>query len=87
MMLLVVAPYCALLATAGNPAAGAQAFIKGTVLAVPAAFACAFGILPRIEGFPLLVVALALFWMPGIYATSVPKTALAGPRISSRSTR
>ena len=77
-MLLVVAPYCALLATAGNPAAGAQAFIKGTVLAVPAAFACAFGILPRIEGFPLLVVALALFWMPGIYATSVPKTALAG---------
>lgn len=78
MMLLVVAPYCALLATAGNPAAGAQAFIKGTVLAVPAAFVCAFGILPRIEGFPLLVVALALFWMPGIYATSVPKTALAG---------
>ncbi|KWH23698.1 fusaric acid resistance protein [Burkholderia cepacia] len=78
MMLLVVAPYCALLATAGNPAAGAQAFIKGTVLAVPAAFVCAFGILPRIEGFPLLVVALGLFWMPGIYATSVPKTALAG---------
>ncbi|MGS0894293.1 FUSC family protein [Burkholderia stagnalis] len=78
MMLLVVAPYCALLATAGNPAAGAQAFIKGTILAVPAAFVCAFGILPRIEGFPLLVVALALFWMPGIYATSVPRTALAG---------
>ncbi|MBN3845072.1 FUSC family protein, partial [Burkholderia sp. Ac-20349] len=78
MMLLVVAPYCALLATAGNPAAAAQALIKGTVLAVPAAFVCTFGILPRIEGFPLLVVALALFWMPGIYATSVPKTALAG---------
>ncbi|HIC7214784.1 FUSC family protein [Burkholderia stabilis] len=78
MMLLVVAPYCALLATAGNPAAGAQAFIKGTILAVPAAFVCAFGILPHLEGFPLLVVALALFWMPGIYATSVPRTALAG---------
>ncbi|WP_226382922.1 FUSC family protein [Burkholderia mayonis] len=78
MMLLVVAPYCALLATAGNPAAGAKEFIKGTVVAVPAAFVCAFGVLPRIEGFPLLVVALALFWLPGIYATSVPKTALAG---------
>ena len=84
MMLLVVAPYCALLATAGNPA-GAQAFIKGTVLAVPAAFACAFGILPRIEGFPLLVVALALFWMPGIYATSEDRARAS--RISSRSTR
>ncbi|MDY7806378.1 FUSC family protein [Burkholderia stagnalis] len=78
MMLLVVAPYCALLATAGNPAAGAKAFIQGTVAAVPAAFVCAFGILPRIDGFPLLVVTLALFWLPGIYATSVPKTALAG---------
>ncbi|KVO04682.1 FUSC family protein [Burkholderia ubonensis] len=78
MMLLVVAPYCALLATAGNPAAGAKAFIKGTLAAVPAAFVCAFGILPRIDGFPLLVVTLALFWLPGIYATSVPKTALAG---------
>ncbi|AJX36039.1 FUSC family protein [Burkholderia oklahomensis] len=78
MMLLVVAPYCALLATAGNPAAGAKEFIKGTVVAAPAAFVCAFGILPRIEGFPLLAVTLALFWLPGIYATSVPKTALAG---------
>lgn len=78
MMLLVVAPYCALLATAGDPAAGAKAFIKGTVAAVPAAFVCAFGVLPRIEGFPLLVATLALFWLPGIYATSTPKTALAG---------
>lgn len=78
MMLLVLAPYCALLATAGNPAAGARAFLNGTLLAVPAAFICAFGVLPHLDGFPLLVVALALFWLPGIYATSAPKTALAG---------
>ncbi len=78
MMLLVLAPYCALLATAGNPPAGAREFLKGTLLAVPAAYVCAFGVLPRLDGFALLVVALALFWLPGIYATSAPRTALAG---------
>lgn len=78
MMLLVLAPYCTLLATSGNPAAGAIEFIKGTVIAVPVALVCAFVVLPHIDGFPLLVVVLALLWLPGIYATSVPKTALAG---------
>ncbi|HBP6727994.1 FUSC family protein [Pseudomonas aeruginosa] len=78
MMLLVLAPYCALLATAGNPAAGALEFFKGTVYAVPAAFVCAFGVFPHLDGFPLLLVTLGLFWLPGIYATSVPRTALAG---------
>jgi uncharacterized membrane protein YccC len=66
------------LATAGNPPAGAWGFAKGTLYAVPAAFVCAFGIFPHLDGFPLLAAALALFWMPGIYATSVPRTALAG---------
>ena len=61
MMLLVVAPYCARFRDRRQPAAGAQAFIKGTVLAVCRVRVRAFGILPRIEGFPLLVVALALF--------------------------
>lgn len=78
MMLLVLAPYCALLATAGNPAAGAVEFVKGTVVAVPMAFVCAFGVLPHISGLPLLLVVLGLFWMPGIYATSLPKYGLAG---------
>lgn len=78
MMLLVLAPYCALLALAGNPPAGAREFLKGTLLAVPAAFLCAFGVLPHLDGFALLATTLALFWLPGIYATSVPRTALAG---------
>lgn len=78
MMLLVLAPYCALLATAGDPPAAAWEFVKGTLCAVPAAFACAFGILPYLDGFPLLVATLAAFWLPGIYATSVPKFGLAG---------
>ncbi|ALS63480.1 hypothetical protein AT302_22120 [Pandoraea norimbergensis] len=77
MMLLIVAPYCALLATAPNPAAGAFQFVKGTVIAVPAAFVCAFVILPHIEGLPLLLVVLAVFWLPGIYATTMPQHGLA----------
>ncbi len=77
MMLLIVAPYCALLATAPNPAAGAFQFVKGTVIAVPAAFVCAFVVLPHIEGLPLLLVVLALFWLPGIYATTMPQHGLA----------
>ena len=78
MMLLVLAPYCALLATAGNPGAGAVEFVKGTVAAVPIAFLCAFGVLPHINGLPLLLVVLGLFWIPGIYATSIPQYSLAG---------
>lgn len=61
MMLLVLAPYCALLATASNPAACAVEFVKGTVVAVPMAFVCAFGVLPHISGLPLLLLVLGLF--------------------------
>lgn len=78
MMLLVVAPYCALLANAGNPAAGAFEFVKGTLAAVPMAFLCAFVVLPHLDGLPLLLVALALFWLPGIWATGTPRHGLAG---------
>lgn len=78
MMLLVVAPYCALLATAANPAAGAFEFVKGTFAAIPMAFLCAFVVLPRLDGLPLLLVALALFWLPGIWATSLPRYGMAG---------
>lgn len=78
MMLLVLAPYCALLATAGNPPAAAVEFIKGTLVAVPMAWLCAFVALPLINGLPLLLIVLALFWLPGIYATSQPRYAFAG---------
>lgn len=77
MMLLIVAPYCALLATAPNPVAGAFQFVKGTVIAVPMAFLCAFVVLPHIDGLPLLLVVLALFWLPGIVATTLPQHGLA----------
>lgn len=78
LALLILSPYCALLAMTGNPAAGAAEFVKGTIVAVPAGFICAYGMLPAIDGFPLLVVALAPFWIAGLYATTLPKHGAAG---------
>lgn len=78
MMLAGLAAACALLATSPSPAAGAISFIKGTVVAVVMAFFCTFGVLPHVEGLPLLLVVLGLFWLPGIYATSIPGYGLAG---------
>lgn len=78
MMLAGLAAGCALLSTAPNPALGAVEFIKGTLVAVVMAFICSFIVLPRVEGLPLLLVVLGLFWLPGVYATSMPRHVAAG---------
>lgn len=78
ILLLIIAPYFALLSTAPQPAAGARKFLLGTLFALPLAFICAFMVLPLIEGLPLLLLVLSLFWLPGIYATSKPQTMLSG---------
>lgn len=78
MMLAGLAAACALLSTAPNPALGAVEFIKGTAAAVAMAFLCAFIVLPHVSGLPLLLVTLSLFWLPGVYATTMPRYALAG---------
>ncbi len=78
MMLAGLAAASALLSTAPNPALGAVAFIKGTVIAVVMAFLCSFVVLPHVSGLPLLLLILGLFWLPAIYATTVPRYALAG---------
>ncbi|CAM3958200.1 Fusaric acid resistance protein [Bordetella tumbae] len=78
MMLAGLAAACALLSTAPNPALGAVEFIKGTVAAVVMAFLCTFIVLPHVSGLPLLLVILSLFWLPGVYATTMPRYALAG---------
>lgn len=78
MMLAGLAAACALLSTAPNPALGAVEFIKGTVAAVAMAFLCTFIVLPHVSGLPLLLVTLSLFWLPGVYATTMPRHALAG---------
>ncbi|TRM53762.1 FUSC family protein [Achromobacter sp. LC458] len=78
MMLAGLAAACALLSTAPNPALGAVEFIKGTVAAVAMSFLCTFIVLPHVSGLPLLLVVLGLFWLPGVYATTMPRYALAG---------
>ena len=78
MMLAGLASGCALLSTAPNPALGAVEFIKGTVAAVVMAYLCTFIVLPHVEGLPLLLLVLGLFWLPGVYATSMPRHTAAG---------
>ena len=78
LMLAGLASGCALLSTAPNPAIGAFEFIKGTVAAVAMAFLCTFIVLPHVEGLPLLLLVLGLFWLPGVYATSMPRHMAAG---------
>ena len=78
MMLAGLASGCALLSTAPNPALGAVEFIKGTVIAVVMAFLCTFMVLPHVEGLPLLLLVLGIFWLPGVYATSMPRHTAAG---------
>lgn len=78
LMILLIAPFCGLLAMTGNPVAGAVEFTKGIVIAVVAGFVCSFAILPYVTGFPLLIVAMAPFWIAGLVATTAPRTAPAG---------
>ena len=78
LMLAGLASGCALLSTAHNPALGTVEFMKGTVAAVVMAFLCTFIVLPHAEGLPLLLLVLGIFWLPGVYATSMPRHMAAG---------
>lgn len=77
-LLAVLGPYCTLLATAPAPEKGIAGFIRGTLYAALAAAVCKFLLMPQINGFPLLLMALAVFWSFGIHATSQPRHALQG---------
>lgn len=72
---LILAPNDVLLAITGNPEAGAVAFVKGTVAAVPAAWLCGFVLLPMVTGLPLLLATIAPFWIAGLYLLTMPKRA------------
>jgi uncharacterized membrane protein YccC len=78
LMILLIAPFCGLLALTPNPVLASVEFTKGIVVAVIAGFVCTFGLLPHVSGFPLLIVALAPFWIAGLYATTNSKTGPAG---------
>ncbi|QBP12526.1 FUSC family protein [Cupriavidus metallidurans] len=78
LLLLLLAPYSVILATTGNPTAGAVSFVKGTAAAAIPAFICAFFILPEIQGFPFLIIVMVPFWIAGLYATTIPRYTFAG---------
>jgi uncharacterized membrane protein YccC len=71
-MLAVLGVACGLLAT--NPSAGAASvdFAKGMVLSTLCAFVCTFGILTRVDGFPLLALAILPVVAGGAYASTKP---------------
>jgi uncharacterized membrane protein YccC len=71
-MLAVLGVACGLLAT--NPSAGAASvdFAKGMVLSALCAFLCAFGILTRVDGFPLLALSIVPIVAGGAYASTKP---------------
>ncbi|KAF1072281.1 MAG: p-hydroxybenzoic acid efflux pump subunit AaeB [Pseudomonas citronellolis] len=77
-LLAVLGPYCTLLAATLLPAQGTVNFIKGTLYAIPAALVCKFLCFPAIQGLPLLILCLGVFWSFGIQATTVPRRALQG---------
>ena len=71
-MLAVLGVACGLLAT--NPSAGAASvdFAKGMVLSTLCAFVCTFGILTRVDGFPLLALSILPVVAGGAYASTKP---------------
>ena len=73
LMLLLLAPYSILMAMTGDPVGGAWSFVRGTLVALPAAFICVFVLLPSVNGFPLLIASMLPFWLAGFYATTVPR--------------
>ena len=70
--LLVLAPNCALLSQTDSAAQGSIDFLKGVTLAVVAAFACTYGVLPAMSGFPLLMVGFLPFIFAGALLTQIP---------------
>lgn len=77
-LLAVLCPYCALLAASAMPVQGTTRFVRGTLYAIPAAAICKFLIISQINGFPLLVIVLGVFWSFGVYATTNPRHAFQG---------
>ena len=71
-MLAVLGVACGLLAT--NPSAGAASvdFAKGMVLSTLCAFVFTFGILTRVDGFPLLALSILPVVAGGSYASTKP---------------
>ncbi|MDR0775035.1 MAG: FUSC family protein [Azonexus sp.] len=69
---LLATIFCGLAASSPTPTRMIQAIMKGFLLGGPFAFICAFFILDRVEGFPMLIVGMAPFVAIGAYISTLP---------------
>ena len=76
ILLSYLVPAACLLAT--NPSASRASidFSIGTLLAIPASYVCESLLLPRIDGFPLLLASLGICLLPGIWLQFHPRHGL-----------
>lgn len=77
-MLLIVAIMCGLFATHPAPHHASVHFGLVILWSGVAAFLCLYGMIQQVESFPLLILSLAVFLIPGGLAMANPKTAFFG---------
>lgn len=75
-LLVYLVPAACLLATSPSASRASLDFSLGTLLAIPASYVCEAFMLPRISGFPLLFVSLAVCLLPGIWLQFHPRHGL-----------
>ena len=75
-LLSYLVPASCLLATNPSAARASVDFSTGTLLAIPASYVCETWMLPQITGFPLLLGALAICLLPGIWLQFHPRHGL-----------
>ena len=75
-LLAFLVPAACLLATNPSASRASVDFSIGTLLAIPASWFCATFLLPQIDGFPLLIAALGVCLLPGIWLQFHPRYGL-----------
>ncbi|WP_428394036.1 FUSC family protein [Lichenicoccus sp.] len=75
-LLAFLVPAACLLATNPSASRASVDFSIGTLLAIPASWFCETFLLSRIDGFPLLIAALGVCLLPGIWLQFHPRHGL-----------
>ncbi|WP_323992631.1 FUSC family protein [Nguyenibacter sp. L1] len=73
MLMLYVVAASSLVSTTPSASRASVLMAGGTLLSIPAGIACHMLVLPRIDGFPLLLGALCLFLLPGVWMQFSPR--------------
>jgi uncharacterized membrane protein YccC len=71
--LLMTVIFTALAASSPNPTKMIHQIVSGFFIGVPAAFICNFFLMPRADGFPMLVLCILPFAAFGTYLMTMPK--------------